>query len=280
MTPADTPLGARDVGRADSDDHPTGAPQRRESAAATRILRVFRDPPLDGPTNMARDEALLHADEVRPAALRLYEWSPPTLSLGYFQRHELLASLAPELRALAVVRRTTGGGAILHDCEITYCLVLDESVPIARRSPADLYRIVHECWRDALALDGIACTLAPDDFPLPTPRTGPFFCFEKPGRTDLLLGGAKLLGSAQRRVAGRVLQHGSLMLEKRFAAHPGAALNGPAGEVLERWISAFTTALSAALEVAPRPTRWSETLLADAAQRRAKYAGDDWTRKF
>ncbi|MGE0479419.1 MAG: biotin/lipoate A/B protein ligase family protein [Phycisphaerae bacterium] len=280
MTPTERPADARAADAHTPADAASAGSPHRTPPAPGRVLHVFRDPPLDGPTNMARDEALLHSEEVRPAALRLYEWSPPTLSLGYFQRHELLAALPPELRSLAVVRRTTGGGAILHDREITYCLVLDESVPIARRSPAELYRVAHQCWRDVLALDGIASTLAPDDFPLPTPRAGPFFCFQKPGRTDLLLGGAKLLGSAQRRVAGRVLQHGSLILDQRFAAHPGAALGGPAVDAQERWIKTFIAALGAALDVAPRPARWSETLFADATQRRAKYAGDDWTRKF
>lgn len=243
-----------------------------------RVLHVLRDPPLDGPTNMARDEHLLHAAELRPAVLRLYRWHPATLSLGYFQRYAEVERLPPELRGLAAVRRITGGGAILHDQEQTYCLVLDESHAMARRSPIALYELVHGAWREALEAEGVFASPAPDDWPLPTPRSGPFFCFEKAGRTDLLLGEGKLLGSAQRRVAGRVLQHGSLILGRRFAAHPGAslALSGPAQ--VERIVSGFCGALAARLGLPACEAAWTETALADVAARRARYAGDDWLR--
>lgn len=242
-------------------------------------LFVFRDPPLDGPTNMARDEHLLYAEDLHPAALRIYFWSPPTLSLGYFQRYEAIAALPEELRRLAVVRRTTGGGAILHDREITYCLVADDSVEVARRAPAELYRAVHACWQRVLAADGHASDLAPEDYPLPTPRSGPFFCFEKPGRTDLIAADRKkLLGSAQRRIPGRVLQHGSLMLAQRFASHPGAELGDPPPDVIDRWIDAFIDELADSLGLTPMPLDWSPSRLADVDDRRRRYASGEWLR--
>jgi lipoate-protein ligase A len=246
----------------------------------THALCVLRDPALDGPTNMARDEHLLYSERLRPAAVRIYSWSPPTVSLGYFQRHDELAQLPPELRELAVVRRTTGGGAILHDREVTYCLVIDDRLPAACRAPATLYRLVHECWRDAIGADGLQTELAPDSLPFPAPRGGPFFCFEKPGRTDLILGERKLLGSAQRRIPGRVLQHGSLLLGQRFAAHPGADLGQPPAEEVERWTEAFLTCLAAALSLEPCPTTWSAGELADIEQRRARYNSEAWTRRL
>jgi lipoate-protein ligase A len=226
---------------------------------------------------MARDECLLHADRLRPAAVRIYAWTPPTISLGYFQRHAALRDLPDELRPLAVVRRTTGGGAILHDREVTYALVLDDSVPLAAQSPTALYRAVHACWRDALAADGPSSELAPDDFPLPTPRTGPFFCFQKPGQTDLIVGDRKLLGSAQRRIPGRVLQHGSLLLAQRFAAHPGANLGEPPPALVAQWIDRFLTGLAAALQLECRPADWTPAELVDVAQRRQRYADPAWT---
>ena len=121
-----------------------------------RVLHILRDPALDGPTNMARDEHLLHSAPLRPAVLRLYAWTPPTISLGYFQRYADVAGLPADLRDLPVVRRITGGGAILHDREVTYSLVLDNSVPVATQTPLALYQLVHECWRLAatLALEG------------------------------------------------------------------------------------------------------------------------------
>jgi lipoate-protein ligase A len=244
------------------------------------VLHVLRDPPLDGPTNMARDEHLLYSEALRPAAVRLYAWDPPTLSLGYFQRFAQVAELPPEVRQLAVVRRLTGGGAILHDREVTYSLVLDDSVPIASQPPTALYRLVHECWRTALAEHGQHTELAPDHFPLPTPRSGPFFCFEKPGRTDLLLDGDKLLGSAQRRIQGRVLQHGSLLLGRRFAAHPGADLHEPAADAVANWLAAFIQALSTALELPRAVHAWTEVELGDVQHRRGRYVDPAWTQRL
>lgn len=244
----------------------------------TPVLHVISDGAFDGPTNMARDEHLLYSESLRPAALRLYGWAPPTISLGYFQRYGDLAALPEDVRGLAVVRRPTGGGAILHDREITYCLVCDDTLAAARTAPAELYRLVHECWRAALRDDWPMIELAPESFPLPTPRTGPFFCFEKPGRTDLLIGEQKLLGSAQRRIPGRVLQHGSLLLGRRFAAHPGASLNEPPAALVAAWVERFVAALSERLGLRPVAAAYDAQMLADVDRRAAKYAGAAWTR--
>ncbi len=245
----------------------------------SRVLHVFRDPPLDGPTNMARDEHLLHSEELRPAAIRVYGWTPPTISLGYFQRYADVAGLPEDVRGLTVVRRVTGGGAILHDREVTYGLVLDATVPVTAEPPVALYRLTHTCWRDALAGDGVNVEMAPDSFPMPTPRTGPFFCFEKPGRTDLIIDGRKVLGSAQRRIAGRVLQHGSLLLGRRFASHPGGDLGEPAVSVVEQWVEDFVERLAAALGLERRRAEWAREQLADVEHRRPRYAGVEWTQR-
>jgi len=245
----------------------------------SRDLHVFHDPPLDGPTNMARDEHLLHSDAQRPAAIRIYGWSPPTISLGYFQRFARLAELPAELRALAVVRRPTGGGAILHDREVTYCLVVDDSLPVARKPPTELYRLTHRLWHDALAADGQTSEIAPDSMPAPSPRNGPFFCFQEPGQTDLLVGGDKLLGSAQRRIHGRVLQHGSLLLGRRFAGQPGADLGDPDAERVAGWIDRLLDGLARELALQRQPCTWSAAALVDVEQRRQRYAGEAWTRR-
>ncbi|RMF81052.1 MAG: lipoate--protein ligase family protein [Planctomycetota bacterium] len=256
-----------------------GRPVRRIMGVMTGALHVFLDGPLDGATNMARDEALLYSDEHQPAALRVYGWTPATISLGCFQRYDDVAALPVEVRGLPVVRRITGGGAILHDREITYCLTLDDSLDIARAAPAELYRLVHRVWCDVLATDGNACELAPEDWPMPSPRSGPFFCFQKPGRTDVLLGGAKLIGSAQRRLPGRVLQHGSVILGRRFAAHPGASLGDPPPERVGEWIGAFADRVAAALGLERCAGVWSPALIDDVARRRVRFASDTWTRR-
>jgi lipoate-protein ligase A len=268
-------------------------------------LLVYRDPPLDGPTNMARDECLLYDGTVRPAALRIYAWEPPTISLGYFQRFDDVERQPPDVRDLPVVRRPTGGGAILHDREVTYCLVVGDKLPIARRAPVELYRLAHLCWRDALAAAGVCSALADESLPLPSPRSGPFFCFEQPGRTDLVVGPDKLLGSAQRRIPGRILQHGSLLLGRRFASHPGADLErvaalprlqpqppktgatdamlrslSPPHGAIEHWISGFVQRMAAALSLQPLPADWTPQHLDDVARRRERFASDEWTRRF
>ncbi|MEP0845528.1 MAG: lipoate--protein ligase family protein [Phycisphaerae bacterium] len=242
-------------------------------------LHVFRDPPLDGPTNMARDEHLLYADGLAPACVRIYGWEPPTISLGYFQSHAEVARLPADVRGLAVVRRMTGGGAILHDQEITYCLVVHDALPAAHRAPVELYRLVHRCFQAALHELGVSTELAPESYPLPTPRSGPFFCFERPGRTDLLLGGRKLLGSAQRRIPGRVLQHGSLLLDRRFPSHPGTHLGGPDTGEIERTVGVFLRDLASALDLNLCDEAWTPERLGDVARRRDRFAGDQWTRK-
>jgi lipoate-protein ligase A len=241
-------------------------------------LQVYHDAPLDGPTNMARDEHLLYSSAVPAAALRIYGWTPPTISLGYFQRYEALAELPPEVRDLAVVRRPTGGGAILHDREVTYCLVVDGSLPIAKQAPAALYELAHVCWRDAIAGEEPRAELAPAELPFPSPRTGPFFCFQKPGRTDLVVGEDKLLGSAQRRIPGRVLQHGSLLLGRRYAAHPGGHLHEPPAETVSRWVAAFVAGIAAALRLEALAMLWDAEQLGDVAVRREKYASPEWLR--
>lgn len=245
----------------------------------TAELAFFMDAPLDGATSMARDESLLYDIELAPAALRLYRWEPATISLGYFQRLGDLSTQPAEIRALPVVRRTTGGGAILHDREITYALVVDDTLPFGRVGPTGLYQLAHRAWADVLRAAGVECDTAPDDAPLPSPRSGPFFCFETPGRTDLLLDGRKLLGSSQRRIPGRVLQHGSLMLDQRYAAHPGARLPDPAGVDAEAWGRAFATRVAQAMELRLAPREWSPRQMVDVDARRARYASPEWTAK-
>jgi lipoyl(octanoyl) transferase len=185
--------------------------------------RLIVDGPGPGPWNMAIDEALLvDAAESGIATLRFYEWSRPTLSLGYFQRYEDRFHHAAS-RDCAIVRRQTGGGAILHDRELTYSLVLPASHPTARHSQ-QLYSAVHEAFTSVLkplivskqALSILRCEGRAS--PLLATQE-PFLCFARRACGDVLLvtdleSGTKILGSAQRRHRRAILQHGSLLLEK------------------------------------------------------------------
>jgi lipoyl(octanoyl) transferase len=92
------------------------------------ICRWLPTESADGPTNMARDEALLLSAEKGVASFRLYTWSEATLSLGYFQP-EALRQSDPLLATLPFVRRSSGGGAIVHHREVTYALALPNGLP-------------------------------------------------------------------------------------------------------------------------------------------------------
>ena len=124
----------------------------------------------DGPTNMARDEALLDAVAADPAAalLRTYEWSEPTLSLGYFQ-HSADLEADPRWRGAPVVRRATGGGALWHDREVTYAVIVPAHHPLARPSSA-LYAATHDAiaarLRDVVLPADLAGNVLPEGYSL------------------------------------------------------------------------------------------------------------------
>jgi lipoate-protein ligase A len=164
--------------------------------------------------NMALDEALLeHADD-HSAILRIYQWSQPTLSLGYFQR-AADRQLHPASSDCDLVRRPSGGGAILHDRELTYCLVLPEA--LASSQPhAHWYYAVHLALIAALGrLTGGA---GPFSLCSKSSETAagekPFLCFARRAVGDVLCGEHKIAGSAQRRRSGAILQHGSVLLAR------------------------------------------------------------------
>lgn len=192
-------------------------------------FRLLIDPPASGDWNMAVDEALLEsAIAGGPATLRFYYWEEPTLSLGYFQstaeRGQHAASASCPL-----VRRSSGGGAILHDHELTYSI----SVPVsgARDSAVanDLYDAVHGSLVDVLGEFDMRAELfgSGDGECVASDRRGsePFLCFQRRACGDVVCSGAKICGSAQRRRRGALLQHGSVLLRRSdFAPElPGLA---------------------------------------------------------
>jgi lipoate-protein ligase A len=163
----------------------------------------------DGPHNMAADEALLEsALRHGTASLRFYGWSPPTVSLGYFQAH------AARLPGLPFVRRPTGGMMLVHHHELTYALALPPGAPWHGAEPwlGRMHRIIAA----ALAKFGVDSYLY--DPPEAHPSTP--LCFHHLTAGDLLVGGAKVAGSAQRRHRGALLQHGGILLA-RSALTPG-----------------------------------------------------------
>lgn len=158
----------------------------------------------DGASNMALDEALLASAIDGVASLRFYGWSAATLSLGYFQPHGP-ARAVPELAPLDWVRRPTGGLAIVHHHEVTYALALPAAV--AGRPPEGGWLVaVHEAIRTALGVEARLCQA-------PLVR-GEVLCFLHHTPGDLIIGDAKVVGSAQRKGRGAMLQHGSILLHQ------------------------------------------------------------------
>jgi lipoate-protein ligase A len=233
---------------------------------------------------MALDEALAEYSAERGAAmLRFYEWKQPTLSVGYFQsaadrrRH-------PASIKCALVRRTSGGGAILHDRELTYCLAIPAGHPAAADAER-LYFATHEALAAALSSFGIAAALRHcSDCEQPAekspPGDEPFLCFERRAAGDLLLKGTKIAGSAQRRRRGVVMQHGSVLLAASpFARElPGIAeLTGHAIEA-KSLARLFQTALAGRLKMKCEDSPAIESISTRAAElQTAKFASPDWT---
>ncbi len=169
----------------------------------------------DGPANMALDEALFEDVAANPgtAYLRTYGWTVPTLTLGYFQRiAELDAD--PRFRDAALVRRLTGGGAIWHDHELTYALVIPADHPLARPS-SRLYQAVHGAIAGALRENGVAVARRGQEVASKhRDRKRPLLCFTDTDAEDIVAEEVKVVGSARRRRGGAVLQHGSLLLSR------------------------------------------------------------------
>lgn len=187
--------------------------------------RVIIDGAGTGSWNMAVDEAILGALATLPpdrpqAVLRFYRWEVPTLSLGYFQ-HIAERTGHDASRDCPLVRRPSGGGAILHDRELTYSLTVSAGFPGSRPS-TQLYQAVHRALLQTLQTFGIEARLwAPPPGDQAPPQAAsqpasrePFLCFQRRSEGDVILGDWKIAGSAQRRRLGAVLQHGSVLLEQ------------------------------------------------------------------
>jgi lipoate-protein ligase A len=178
------------------------------SESSQAVCRVLPLSGADGFTLMAANEVLLHsaADRAIPS-LHFYTWSEATLSLGYFQSNALRS--ASTLSALPFVRRSTGGGAIVHHHEVTYALALPAGKPWISNEPwtCRMHRLI------ATALDPLGVTLRTvvcgeekklDDL----------LCFHHYTPGDLAIGPRKVVGSAQRKLRGAILQHGSILLRQ------------------------------------------------------------------
>jgi lipoyl(octanoyl) transferase len=180
--------------------------------------RVLVDPASrSGAWNMALDEALMAAVAAgeSPPTVRFYRWEPPCLSLGKRQPLDGVDLAACARDGVDVVRRATGGWAILHTDELTYSVAVRPDDPRAEGAVLDAYRKLSQGLVAGLRLLGVPAEMNPV-----TPggtHNASAACFEVPSAYEITAGGRKLIGSAQVRPNGRVLQHGSLPLHGDIA---------------------------------------------------------------
>ena len=170
-----------------------------------RILPYGQHPPA---RNMAWDAWLLEHAEV--PTLRLYGWDPHGISVGYFQERRQGLGDLPRL-GWPLVRRMTGGGAILHAHELTYALVLTESHPWL--DGADREESYHRLHLPILrALDDLGVDATAGESSGSQAGSDPVLCFQRTTASDLRARDRKLVGSAQRHWNSKILQHGSILL--------------------------------------------------------------------
>jgi len=200
----------------------------REPESPRAPWRVLIDGAGDGPWNMAVDEAILEAYETadpKPApTLRLYGWEPATLSFGRSQRAEgSYDARVVSREGIGLVRRPTGGGAVLHEFERTYAVIGALGVPPFSGGVIATYRtIAGALTRGLMRLGVAAVAVEPTRGSL---REAAASCFERLGAWELAADGRKLVGSAQARRRGALLQHGSIPMRldpSRLAAVLGS----------------------------------------------------------
>jgi lipoate-protein ligase A len=246
---------------------------------------------------MAVDETLLSIGTDQPI-LRLYAWHPGCLSLGYGQRTADVDQQRLAAAGIDLVRRPTGGRAILHADELTYCVIFPAVHPLAAKSVLECYQQISQALIVGLGSLGLQAELEPYSGRV---RSGPV-CFDTPSAYEITVCGRKLIGSAQLRRDRGVLQHGSLplwgdiaricdVLAYRDEAERDAAkrqlyarattLSSVLGDAVATWekaaaaiITGFEAVFQTALDCVPLTERETGQVEQLAAQ---TYANPRWT---
>lgn len=176
--------------------------------------RLITTPAGPGPWNMALDEALLRsvAEGRAPTTLRLYDWQPTTLTLGFAQP---AADVDPDSMNAAgwdLVRRPTGGSAVLHVDELTYSLTARSSEPLLSEGLLESYRKISQALLAGLNRLSVSAVGDRTYGEVASAKQKNPVCFETPSNYEITSQGKKLIGSAQARKYGGILQHGTLPL--------------------------------------------------------------------
>jgi lipoate-protein ligase A len=267
--------------------------------------RLIINAPAQGAWNMAVDEAILEAtaSASQPTTLRLYAWNPYCLSLGQSQSISDIDEQRLRAAGWELVRRPTGGKAILHADELTYCICASKDDPHVAGSVLDSYRHLSLGLLAALQNLGLSVNAEPQKAASERDTTNPI-CFEVPSDYEIKLNNKKIIGSAQARKANGVLQHGAIPLygdisritqvlafkndEKRDQAanqlHIRATNIAAASKDKVTWkqaAQALICGFGNALNVEIRIGRLSDLERGRAKQLvEEKYACDTWTRRL
>lgn len=216
----------------------------------------------DGATNMAVDEAILHAhaEGAVPPTVRFYGWKEPTLSIGYFQKILREINLAEcSVRGIDIVRRLTGGRAVLHDQELTYSIIVNENHPLIPKTVTASYRFLSEGLLQALHAMGISARMN-----MPRAAYGQVrhahssaACFDAVSHYEITVAGRKIIGSAQLRKDGILLQHGSILLD--FYPEIITAIMQPIpGTTISSLTEMMAARVTSLTEQAGRSVTWQE----------------------
>jgi len=274
-----------------------------EYVHSSSTWRIILHAEADGATNMAIDEAIVASvlEGTSPPTLRFYAWSPPCLSLGRSQPFADVDLAACRAAGVDVVRRPSGGRAILHTDELTYSVALLDTDPLAAGGILESYRRLSEGLLVGLRLLGVQAVQAVSARkPTGDPSA---VCFETPSDYEITVRGRKLIGSAQWRARGGLLQHGTLPLHGditriiSYLALPGmereaqrqilhfraTTLEASLGRtvLLAQAASALADGFSQALDlklVAGGLSTREQDLSAEL--RRSRYAALDWTQRI
>lgn len=220
----------------------------------------------------------LAGEGASPPTVRVYQWIRPTISLGYFQHFADFEKLPPPARELPVVRRITGGGAILHDLELTYSIAVPVGHALVVGGAGRLYETAHQAVIHTLQELGATASLSGCSDDSGAAR-GPFFCFARRHCLDVIVGLEKIAGSAQRRTRTAVLQHGSIVLANRYSQQPTASVAKPFLEAIDIAQSRFPAHFVKIANVDCTPSGWSSEELAKTEELLAKYTAAEWTRR-
>ena len=236
--------------------------QNREGAASWRLLNSgFQT----AAQNMATDEAIMrsYAAKQVPPTIRFYGWQPAAVSMGYFQHGEREINFAAcREQGIDVVRRLTGGRAVLHAQELTYSIIVGEDYPDMPMTITASYRYLSQGLLLGLAKLGLTAEMTKPQaaYAHKTPQPASAACFDAPSHYELTVSHKKLIGSAQVRKHGVILQHGSILLA--FSAEQLAGILQANSEEKDKTCSMLKNRVIDLQTALNRNVTWDEARLA------------------